>query len=643
MALSMNDVPVIWGVGTYQLGDSLQQVAMQIGSRAKMDVIKNMPIEEAISLIRKRLKTEHCDAIISAGSNAAFMQTQLPTQIVAVRIGGFDVMNALVRAKRISDRIGIILHTSVNANMQEFLSEFDLPVHLRYYSTQQDARNILAEFAAMRLDVIVGTGIAVHLAEKAGKEGVFLYTQESVRLAVEDGISLFNAKRDEWSRRTLLNTVLYNLVDGVIAVDTKGTVIAANPAAESLTGSKLESADGVRIQSLLPNCNLAPEGEEENQSSSVETIAGHTVVVNKSPLFDMGKRIGTVFSMHSPGFLERAFSRLRAHKRIAQAPKYTFGDIVAKSGAMVSVVSRSKVFAKYSDATVLIQGPSGSGKELLAQAIHNASARSNHPFIPINCGAFPESLVESELFGYEDGAFTGARRNGKAGLFEAAHKGTLFLDEVAELPPQVQTRLLRVLQEREVTRIGGHDPIPVDLRIIAATHKNLVDLVRDGLFRKDLFYRLSVLAVDIPPLCERREDFDILFRSCFSEAMKRINLSGMTEDLLRGVSPVLHRYDWPGNVRELANMAERLAMACLEKGRPVTATQAEALLNMSNIGPGLHEEADLLEVTRFCEMEHIREVLHKTGGNKEKAAKLLGITRTTLWRKLKAHEESREA
>jgi propionate catabolism operon transcriptional regulator len=285
-----------------------------------------------------------------------------------------------------------------------------------------------------------------------------------------------------------------------------------------------------------------------------------------------------------------------------------------------------------SKATVLIQGETGSGKELVAQAIHREGPHraALRPFVAVNCGAIAESLLESELFGHEEGAFTGARRGGHAGLFEAANKGTLFLDEIGEMPLALQTRLLRVLEEREVMRVGGTRPVPIDVRVISATHCDLEARVREGRFRADLFYRLAVLRLALPPLRERVHDIAGLAEWSLKNAMAALgarphpNLHAE----LAACAPLLERYTWPGNVRELRNLMERLALFLAAE--PLQALTPSFLIS---IAPELArvEAADPLPSAP----ETAAGVLARFGGQRDAAARYLGISRTTLWRRLR--------
>jgi propionate catabolism operon transcriptional regulator len=298
------------------------------------------------------------------------------------------------------------------------------------------------------------------------------------------------------------------------------------------------------------------------------------------------------------------------------------------------------------DLTVLIHGESGTGKELVAQGIHNASPRAREAFVAINCAAMPESLLESELFGYEEGAFTGAVKGGKPGLFETAHAGTVFLDEIGDMPGGLQARLLRVLQEREVLRVGGREPIPIDVRIVAATHRDLAERMRAGAFRADLYYRVNGLAIAVPPLRARREDLPELIAHIASRHAR----TPLPESLRRRFLAVTAGHPWPGNVRELENMVERLLAVgaelmrdphpeeALERLLPELSVRAAAASGIA-APPLASTEAgasttSLRRARERAERERLEAALEAAGGNLGIAARALGISRTTLWRKL---------
>ncbi len=291
---------------------------------------------------------------------------------------------------------------------------------------------------------------------------------------------------------------------------------------------------------------------------------------------------------------------------------------------------------------MLILGETGTGKELFAQSIHNESLRADKPFVAVNCAALPENLLESELFGYVEGAFTGARKGGKIGLFELAHSGTIFLDEISEMSPNLQARFLRVLQEKEVVRLGDDRIIPIDVRVIAATNRDLYKQVEEGNFREDLFYRLCVLRLDIPPLRQRKDDLYELVSYFLYEKSKSLNrkIKGISNESIAKI--VL--YDWPGNVRQLENFLERCVVLCAGDVIDIDVID-EAIIGIPTyINETENKEKEVQSVNkgvlRHIENEMIKNVLEETNGNKSLAAEKLGISVTTLWRRLKNIEKS---
>jgi transcriptional regulator with PAS, ATPase and Fis domain len=331
--------------------------------------------------------------------------------------------------------------------------------------------------------------------------------------------------------------------------------------------------------------------------------------------------------------------------------RYRFDHITTCNPAMLELKHLASVYAK-TDATIMLQGESGTGKELFAQGIHNASKRMGNPFVAVNCGAIPESLLESELFGYEEGAFTGAKRKGKAGFFEMAHEGTLFLDEIGELPHAMQARLLRVLQEQEIVRVGGTQVIPVNLRIICATNQNLAQWSKDGRFRKDLYYRLNVLPLLIPALRERRRDILFLAHHFLNERLADNNKHSL-ENFDQEIGSVFLQYEWPGNVRELINLIERLSLSAgmfpsdswnrlLHKVWP-EATEFNvggADMYDANETIALDISGSLKDITRRSEQKIIKRLLAGHGNDHGKVAEILNISRMSLWRKLKDSAEA---
>ena len=409
---------------------------------------------------------------------------------------------------------------------------------------------------------------------------------------------------------------------------------------ERLLGSSAEALLGRRLSEVAPELSLRSTLREAHaELEEIQRLGQQTLVTSRIPIAEQGVQTGAVLTCQDPVAIHRVDRNLRSVRRPRSAmARYELirsageGPAITRAKALAATCARS-------DATVLIMGESGTGKELLAQGIHNASRRSKQPFVAINCAAFPETLLESELFGYEDGAFTGSRRGGKAGLFEAAHTGTIFLDEVGEMPVPLQTRLLRVLQEREILRIGATEPTPIDVRVIAATHRKLQQQVESGEFRRDLFYRLNILRLDLAPLRERREDVAVLAAHLLEKIAGRLQTPAPQLELV--VDTILahtHDYAWPGNVRELENLIERVVVY----RDHFVSGQAGIETLLPDIAPELFgtqavavPTGSLSEGQRASERQHILKVLQECNGNRALACERLGISRATLWRRLK--------
>ena len=330
--------------------------------------------------------------------------------------------------------------------------------------------------------------------------------------------------------------------------------------------------------------------------------------------------------------IQHTFHSMYDESKKSNKIKYSINDFIGNSKIAKNIRMQIANLSE-SNSTVLITGKTGCGKEVVAHSIHNTSRRCYNPIIEVNCAAIPETLIESELFGYSKGSFTGASDGGKMGLFELADKGTIFLDEVDQLPYHVQPKLLRVLQEKEVARIGGGKAQPVDIRIISATNKNLWELVQDGKFREDLYYRLNVIELNIPNLSERKEDIPLLIEYQLEKLNKQMVKS--VKHVSAEVMKLLLSYDWPGNVRELNNLLERSMILCqedtlkLEHLGSFVSKVLESKLELS-----LSSDAPLDEIRIRAESNAIKKALELNGGNKSKTAKMLNISRTSLYEKL---------
>lgn len=382
------------------------------------------------------------------------------------------------------------------------------------------------------------------------------YVQDIIKL-IKTGHTLLNESRDFKER---FSTVISNVHDGLIAVDKENRLSVFNPVAAELFGLNSRDVLGRDIEQALGSSIL--ETVDNARGEGILKLPSHEILISCTPLYSRDMSEGRLFVLKDVSEIHRLEESVR--RRLYQEQniaKYHFSDIVGVSSILKNTLAIAKKMAS-SDSTVFIQGESGTGKELLAQSIHNASQRKSGPFVAINFAALSETLLESELFGYVEGSFTGARRGGAPGLFEAAHKGTLFLDEIGDAPLPFQVKLLRVLQERQIRRVGSSRIIPIDVRVIVATNHDLKEHIKRGLMREDLYYRLNVLPIKVPPLRKRKEDI-IPLCQVFYRRYRPIGMS--PAEYFKNVAVHLINYSWPGNIRELQNVVEYLTNICPER------------------------------------------------------------------------------
>lgn len=639
----------IAAVGFHGLRNLLEAAAPAYAGVAEVAVLDRI-YDDAVRGITELRTSSGVDAVVAAGSNGQFLRDHLDIPVVLVKPDGFDLMQILAGAASRSRRIALVTYGVPPLELLLFNEQFSLGLEIHSYTSETEAQTCVEALAAKGVNAVVAPGLVVDLARARGMEGLLLYSQGAVREAMSAAIDIARVARQETARREKLNTILGQLKDGVVAVDPEEKIEAVNPAMEAFIGLPAEQLLGRRLSAVQGELSLAHTlrtGIAEVEQ--VQQVSGRTSVVTRLPIVEQGRRTGAVLVCQDPVVIQRLDRSLRTRSRPPMHhAKYGLTNLVGESAALQEVRRRALSCAK-STATVLIVGESGTGKELLAQGIHNAGERRAQPFIAINCAAFPESLLESELFGYVEGAFTGSSRGGKTGLFEAAHTGTIFLDEIGEMPLSLQTRLLRVLQEREVLRIGATVPTPVDLRVIAATHRDLPAQVVAGLFRQDLYYRLNILSVRLPPLRERHGDLRLLARHLAEKIALRLGTLRLADDaVIDAVVEVGQNYAWPGNIRELENLIERI-MVFRDPGAEGRAlTQAELreiapelFALAGEVGVAAEGETSLmqepgLEVDmQVVERRHLQDALARAGGNRDEAARLLGVSRTTLWRKMK--------
>ena len=489
----------------------------------------------------------------------------------------------------------------------------------------------------------IGVLLLFGAAGRDSAQGLLLLGRSCLRqAALERQADLLRRFREEQGR--ILATLMSTSASAVILVGPRGYLRSVSPAALRMLNADMTQDLNRPIDQLArfdpPILSTLCSGREllgvsVDVHSSMRSIR---VTVDATPLVEAsGEVLGTMLTLE-----ERNPIRVRRRRESGQTARFTFQDIAGSSDAMLRCRDLAKIAARAS-VSVLLEGSSGTGKELFAQAIHNESARSDGPFVSVNCAAIPAELIESELFGYEEGAFTGARRGGMIGKFEAASGGTIFLDEIGDMPLPVQAECLRVLENRTIVRVGQHDDIPVDIRVIAATNKKLVDEVETGRFREDLYYRLGVFRISLPSLQERASEIPQLAEE-FIERYNSEN-SRSVKGMAEGVMERFLAYEWPGNVRELKNAIEHAVMVDgdgwigvddLPEELAGQLMSQETTLDASD--PLLDQKKGIEKLRRDVEQgarDLYLRALRETGGNAQRAARVLGVSRATFYRKLK--------
>jgi len=619
-----------------------QLIRKKIEERGLAFAIRQASQEDALDAA-KELIAKGTSVIISRGNTARVLRSRLNIPIVDVQHTFFDCYSSYQKARRISDKIAFLAtsegYMNILTKSKPFLTDalvFPINPLLGTEATEKK----LDELAALGIEVAIG-GLSLEKAVMKRNIQYIMTTadQDAIQDAIHAALHFLKIEEEKirkglelQSRYELTRAILNCVSEGIISIDHKGIVTNMNAEVNRYfeTLRYGQPIDSVIKKSYFSD--VLTKGEPIR--GALLSTGKHSLIISIDPIKLDQNVIGAVMTLQKQTEIQNIEHKMRRVLAQKHSADKTFADIVGSSPAIQAAKKLALKFAAV-DSTVMIVGGTGTGKEMFAQSIHNASGRKQAPFVAINCAAFPPSVLESELFGYVKGAFTGALSEGKPGIFELAHKGTIFLDEISETPLDVQLKLLRVIQERKVIRIGDDKVTPVDIRIITASNKNLNDLVQQGVFREDFFYRLCVLKLRLPTLNERREDISELTRCFLKNA--NLQLCDITEEALE----LLASCEWSGNIRQLSNIVERLAVMCdngiIDKKLVLEVADDITIPSGDNLPEILAAATDSGSVT---EKEFIYQILYRANGNKAAAAKHLGISTTTLWRKMKKIIES---
>ncbi len=599
-------------------------------------------LDDAIPLALEMVRNG-VEVIISRRGTAHLLRENLRIPVLSFPHRSLDILTSLTQARKEGNKIllPVFRHELGGFEVLEDLLRIKLVQYI--YTDKASLIQAVAKGCNDGCDVVVGGSVTQQSAESLGLKFVEIRTsEEDIVATIENAKSVAIAARDQKATALRYHAIIDAASEGLIAVDESGRITTINETAAALLKLDKAAILGSHFTQVIPQAPISQVLTTKKPiPDRLTRIDKESFVFSCRPITVDGAIIGAVSTFRDVSNVMRTEYVVRRSLSKGLVAKYGFDDLVHVSPAMRDVVNIGKQYAD-TDSTILIMGETGTGKEILVHSIHNLSRRAKQPFVSINCAALPEQLLESELFGYEEGAFTGSKKGGKPGRFEIAHQGTIFLDEIDTTPESVQIRLLRVLQEREIMRIGGDRKIPVDVRIIAAASQDLNIAVQEERFRADLFFRLNVLRLHIPPLRERQEDIPLLldfFIQLISDRHGLEPISMPAEYLDR-----LTAYGWPGNVRQLRNYAERLVMNCnLRCNRDTLELLYRELIQYERRAVSQQSDA-LPPVTLKSRMQHqtfdneraiILEALEQCRFHKNKAAQRLGISRTTLWRKIK--------
>lgn len=600
----------------------------------------------SLSIEKEKLLIYNADIFVARGATALELKKLYPDiPVVEIPVTTMDLVSSIITLQKenINNQPIALVgfgNISYQAHAASQLCHTSVvPFHFYYkHADTKDISLLLDEISSKGFRYIIGGVRIINVANQRNFITTFLqWEREAIWVAVREAEHIAGIRRKERERAAHFETILNQSHEGIISTDVNNKIIHINSSASKILDVDTSSCIGANLENIIADSKFATK--EEYFDELFKTKNG-SIILNKVGTSLGNETIGNVITFQTVNSVHNTEIKIRSklyHKGLVA--KYAFTDIIGESVFLKESIKKAQTFAK-TPSNILIIGDTGTGKELFSQSIHNYSNRKTGPFVAVNCAAIPENLMESQFFGYTGGAFTGASKEGKMGFFELAHEGTIFLDEISELPLNLQGKLLRVIQESEVMRIGHDKVIPINIRIICATNKDLKSLVNQGEFREDLYYRLCVLQLRLPPLCERGEDILLLanhFIRPYASTVSKNNpiLSANAQNLFLN-------YSWDGNIRELHNVCEQLVV--LNETGIISEQEVSSILTI--VVSNDKKELPLLEPPisnhlsvnrKQSERNTIIKTLEESNYNKVKAASILGINRSTLWRKLKKY------
>lgn len=566
---------------------------------------------------------------IARGRNFEILRSAFSIPTISIQCTYEEILIAYNQAKRISSKVAIVGFGSIYETICRFkqISREDfLPIEFTHV---EEIPDLVRQAIDDGIDTFVGGISTINAAKFFGVNQVLLeIDRTALKTAFLEAVNLLKIENEKDKSFNLINTIISSSHNAIISFDEFGNISYINKRAKKIVSPL--TAKEIKEHVFVKDYEALVFQEGLKIDNEIIEINGAKIVLSINPLKTNHLISGAVVYLTETEKVLSAESEIR--KQVfskGHIARKSFKDIIGSSKVIRQTITRAKRYAR-SDNSVLISGESGTGKELFAQSIHTFSDRSNQPFIAINCAALSTSVLESELFGYVKGAFTGANDKGKMGIFEMAHNGTVFLDEIGEIPFEVQAKLLRVLQEKEVVRVGAEEVIPVDVRIISATNRNLKALSQENKFRGDLYYRLAVLELRLPSLAERAQDIAEIAKNYIAKEYPAMTISAECLNYIQ-------QFNYDGNIRHLINLLERSVV--MSEGKEIRfRTVAEIWSDeFEDVAPTTKQQPKIVPQKNENEADYIKAVLIKNLRNRKKTAQELGISTTTLWRKMKTY------
>lgn len=604
------------------------------------DVVKKLPqyddvqIETTYVFGTPEALAQNWDAeiLVARGMTHDVLKELFPEKhVIRIQLSSFDIFDALVQCRHEhAKKIALCIHNIEINCLKDLEQACGASITIYDVQNEMTTEEAVSKALADGADIFVGAGTMCGICDRMGLKRIHIHTKhDAVEIAMLEALNTARTINLERARADIIRIMLNHSEEGVLAINGQGKIVNINNQAYRVFQlTTVGEVIGQPAEPLVSTVEWKDFLKNNSEKGKILRIKGKDYYVQYKPLNEEELETGALIFIRSTDRIieeERKIRKGLSEKGLTA--KYTFKDILGHSRAIRENIQMAERYSRV-NSNVLIVGETGTGKELFAHSIHQASKRSNQPFVALNCAALPENLLESELFGYEAGAFSGAAKGGKVGLFELAHRGTIFLDEIGEIPITLQAKLLRVLQEKEIRRIGSTSIHPIDVRVISATNINIEEKIKEGQFRSDLYYRLNLLDITIPPLRERKEDIQELvdaYLTRFACEMGK-SIPKVTPEAAR----LLTERSWPGNVRELRNICERLIVL-----NDTDVIDAELLRQLKIF------REDKCSVHAISEEEDPDSVYSRLRPKKKKKdlAEELGVSRTTLWRMAKRQSE----